>query len=90
MPIQKLSKHFKNNRTSEINDSHSLPIIEIDSMLISWGLLRGKYHNNNTIEVKRKYLYHQWFAIIFMLLSLPKHIIPITLNSHFMVCLNII
>ena len=81
MPIQKLSKHLKNNRISEINDSQLLPIIEIDSMLISWGLLRGKYHNNNTIEVKKEYLYHNWFVIILMGLTLPKYIIAITFDD---------
>ena len=81
MPI-KMSKRSKNHTISKLIHFQSLPIIEIDSLLISWGLLRGKYHNNNTIVVKRKYLYQQWFVIILMILTLPKHIIQLTLNDN--------
>ena len=82
MPIQKIPKYLKSHINSKSINSQSLPIIEIDSLLISWGLLRGKYHNNNTIEVKKKYIYYQWFLIVLNIFTLPKHIIAIILSDN--------
>ena len=62
--------------------SGELPIIEIDSILISWGLLNGKYHINNTIDIKKLMKFHQWFAVGFMITTIIQFTIYMSFEDN--------
>jgi len=58
------------------------PLIEIDSLLMSWGLLSGHYQNDGTIQTTKWSRFHQLFTIVFLWFMLIRSVLPIFLDEN--------
>jgi len=58
------------------------PEVELDTLLISWGLLSGKYRKDGTIESTKWAKFNQIFGILFLIHYGIKLIIAIMLNDN--------
>jgi hypothetical protein len=77
-------KYFLNPNSASLSLASTKPKppeIHLDSILISWGLLSGKYDNQNIISTKPK-AFHQIFVMLFLWLNLIKYIIGSYLDDN--------
>jgi hypothetical protein len=77
-------KYFLNPNSASLSLASTKPKppeIHLDSILISWGLLSGKYENHNIISTKPK-AFHQIFVMLFLWLNLIKYIIGSYLDDN--------
>jgi hypothetical protein len=58
------------------------PNIEIDSLLISWGLLSGRYENDGNIHSRKWSQFHQLFTIAFLWFTLIRFTVSIFLDEN--------
>jgi hypothetical protein len=58
------------------------PNIEIDSLLMSWGLLSGHYQNDGTIQTTKWSRFHQLFTIVFLWFMLISSVLYIFLDEN--------
>jgi hypothetical protein len=58
------------------------PNIEIDSLLISWGLISGHYENDDNIQTRQWSRFHQLFTIAFLWYILIRFIVSIFLDEN--------
>jgi hypothetical protein len=58
------------------------PHIEVDSLLISWGLLSGHYKNDDTIQTTKWSRFHQLFTVVFLWLMLIRSVLSIFLDEN--------
>jgi len=58
------------------------PLIEVDSLLMSWGLLSGHYQNDGTIQTTKWSRFHQLFTIVFMWFMLIRSALSIFLDEN--------
>jgi hypothetical protein len=57
------------------------PLIEVDSLLISWGLLSGHYQNDGTIQTTKWSRFHQLFTKVFVWFMLIRSVLSIFLDE---------
>ena len=58
------------------------PLIEVDSLLKSWGLLSGHYQNDGTIQTTKWSRFHQLFKIAFLWYILILFTVSIFLDEN--------
>jgi hypothetical protein len=58
------------------------PLIEVDSLLISWGLLSGHYQNDGTIQTTKWSRFHHLFAIVFLWFMLIRSVLSFFLDEN--------
>ena len=58
------------------------PLIEVDSLLISWGLLSGHYQNDGTIQTTKWSRFHQLFTIVFLWFMLIRSVLTIFVDEN--------
>jgi hypothetical protein len=68
--------------TSAKSETSIPPLIEVDSLLISWGLLSGHYQNDGTIHTTKWSRFHQLFTIVFMWVMLIRSVLCIFLDEN--------
>ncbi len=58
------------------------PLIEVDSLLMSWGLLSGHYQNDGTIQTTKWSRFHQLFTKVFLWFMLIRSVLYIFVDEN--------